>query len=143
MIQVKILLFFLFFVLAGKALSFSHSEPALDFILKAESSKELNTYLKKKREKNFLKKLCMSQKKEEKIPLACYELGENADFYCLNLKLEDLRRLKELEQALKSSFLSEKCRKKLKAGKELLKYREKDFFLPELKSYWTGEKAFF
>ena len=139
----QIILFFLLFCLHSSGISSNRSKLSLDFILRAKSSEELQLSLKENQNQKVLKKLCDKQKEEQKIPLACYKLGETANFWCLNLKLEDFSQLKEIEQALKSSFVSEKCKNYLKKRKEILKYREKDFFLPELKNFFTGQKKIF
>ena len=130
---------YLFFLL----LSLNSSGLVLDSILKAKNSNELKLSLKKEKNRALLKNLCEKQKQEHKIPLACYKLGEKTDFWCLNLKFENSSQLKEIEKALKSPFLSENCKNHLKSRKELLKYRERDFFLPELKNYFTDQKPFF
>ena len=133
----QISLFFLLLCLNSSGLSSNNLNPSVDSILKAKNLEELEISLKKNKTKKFLKKLCEKQKKEQKIPIACYKLGEKADFWCLNLKLEDPRQLKEIEKALQSRFLSKKCKNDLKIRKKILKYREKDLFLPELKNYFT------
>ena len=131
-----LLLFFLFFYFSLSALS-------LESILQADNATSLKLLIIKQNQKDFLKKLCKKQKETKKIPTACYQLSLNADFWCLNSKLEDLRLLKSLEKALKSKFLSKKCKKHLKQQKKILMYRQKDFLQPELKNYFTVEKPFF
>ena len=115
----------------------------LDFILKTQTTTELKNYIKQEQSKSFLIELCKKQKEKEKIPLACYQLGEKADPWCLKLKLEDLRQLSGIQTALKSPFLSPNCKNHLKSREKILKYRGKDFFLPELKKYFTVQKPFF
>lgn len=133
-------LFFLFMALfTGRpSLSLPLSE-----ILNAQNPEQLEELLKKDQKQSFLELLCKKQKSSQKIPTACYELGLSADSWCLNLALEDLRQIKELEKALKSKSLSEKCRNHLKKREAVLKYRQKDFFIPDLKNYFTAEKPFF
>ena len=130
------LLFFAFF-------HFSLSALSLESILKADNAVSLRLLIQKQKQKDFLKKLCAKQKETRKIPTACYQLSLTADFWCLNAKLEDLRLLKSLENALKSKFLSKKCKNRLQKQKKILMYRQKDFLQPELKNYFTVEKPFF
>ena len=130
------LLFFLFPPLNALSLP-------LDFILKTQTTTELKNYIEQERNKSFLIELCKKQKEKEKIPIACYQLGEKADPWCLKLKLEDLRQLSGIQTALKLPFLSPNCKNYLKSREKILKYREKDFFLPELKKYFTVQKPFF
>ena len=112
-------------------------------VLRANDAKSLKQMVRQHNQKLFLEKLCEKQKKTEKIPTACYELSLNADLFCLNLKLEDLRVAKNVKKALESKFLSKKCREHLKKKERVLNYRKKDFLLPELKNYFTVEKPFF
>ena len=133
----QICLFFLLLCLNSSGRSSNNLNPSVDSILKAKRLEELQISLKKNKAEKILKKLCEKQKEEQKVPIACYKLGEKADFWCLNLKLEDPRQLKEIEKALQSRFLSKKCKKDLKMKKKILKYRKKDLFLPELKNYFT------
>ena len=129
-------LLFVFFQLSSSALP-------LDSILKANDAVSLKQSVQQYKQKTFLEKLCKKQKELGKIPKACYELALKADSWCLNLKLEDLRMLKVVEKALESKFLSKKCREYLQKQKKVLIYKQADFFLPELKNYFTAEKPFF
>ena len=114
----------------------------LDFILKADDAMSLKARAQSARERDFLESLCARQKSYKTPPSACYKLALPADSWCLALKIEDLK-LETLEEALKSPFLSLNCRLWLEEKRKILFYRKKDFLLPELKNYWTGEKAFF
>ena len=130
--MIKVTFFFL--LLAG----FKAETLSLDAILRANDAVSLNSYIKKSKNKAFLKILCENQKKSQAIPTACYELSLKADMWCLNLK--NLR-IKALDQALKSSFLSSSCRDHLKRKRKLLLYREKDKLLPELRNYWADDQS--
>ncbi|MBC6415005.1 MAG: hypothetical protein GDA46_01240 [Bdellovibrionales bacterium] len=115
----------------------------LDLIFQAQTVKELKNHIEKEKNKIFLIKMCEKQKENKKIPVACYQLKENADPWCLNLNLEDLRQLKAIEKSLEMPFLSKKCKDHLQKRKKILQYRKKDYFLPELKKYFTVQKPFF
>lgn len=132
--------YFLFFITIT---NFSLKALPLNDILKANNAVSLNQSIKKYNKKILLETLCEKQKSNKRIPTACYQLDLNADFWCLNLKLEDLIQLKNLKKDLESKFLSKKCKKHLIKQKKILIYRQKDFFLPELKNYFTVEKPFF
>ena len=134
-------MFYYFFFLT--LFNFSLKALPLESILKANDAGGLKQLIQKHEKTKFLEKLCERQKETKEIPTACYKLSVNADFWCLNLKLEDPRLLKKLERALKVNSLSKKCREHLKTRKKILIYRQKDFFLPELKNYFTVEKPFF
>ena len=135
----SLLYYFLFFAI----FNFSTQALPLDSILKANDATSLKPLIQQHNQKLFLKKLCEKQKETGKIPKACYKLSLNADLWCLNLKLEEPKMLKSVEKALKSKFLSKKCKEYLKKKKKILNYRQKDFLLPELKNYFTVEKSFF
>ena len=130
------LTFFITFNISSSALP-------LDSILKANDAISLKHLSQQYNQAVFLEKLCKKQKEMKKIPKACYELVLKADFWCLKLKLEDPRILKNIEKALKSKFLSKKCRDHLEQQKKILNYKQEDFLLPELKNYFTAEKPFF
>ena len=134
------MLFYLFF------LSLSPIQPkalSSDNIFKTNDASRLKQLIQQSSQKSFLTELCKKQKETKKIPVACYELSLNADFWCLNLKLEEPSRLKNVKKALKSKFLSKKCLEHLKIKEKILIYRQKDFLRPELKIYFTAEKPFF
>ena len=132
-------IFFVCFLLLflNRSGSSNSSGISIDSILKAKNLDEIKLLLQEDKTKKLLKKFCKIEKTDQKIPISCYKLNEKADFWCLNLKLEDSRQLKDVDKALKSPFVSEKCKNYLKTKKELLKYRKKDFFLQELKNYFT------
>jgi len=132
-------LFLFLFFLSGSSFSSSSylKKPSLDSILRVKDSEDLQSLIYRFENTEFLRKLCDKQKQEKKIPVACYQLGQKSDFWCLHLKLEDPRQLKEINQALKSPYLSKQCWKSLKIKTDILKYRKKDLFLPELKKYFT------
>lgn len=123
-------------------LSFSLQALSLEQIFRADNAVRLNQLKVKEERELFLALLCEKQKKARKIPQACYEISKPADSWCLDLKAKDLN-IKSIDSALRSSFLSSLCHKHLKEQRNLLVYRKKDFLLPELKNYWTGEKPFF
>ena len=123
--------------------NFSLKALPLESILKANDAESLKRLVQQYDQKVFLEKLCEKQKKRGAIPKSCYELSLNADPWCLSLKFEDVRLLKNLEKALKSKFLSKNCKEYLKEQKKILTYRQLDFLLPELKNYFTAEKPFF
>ena len=125
-------LFFLLFFFV----SFDSQALLLDKILRFNDAASLKSYIKENNQKNFLKILCEKQKENQRIPLACYELSLDADFWCLQLDVEKLN-LKILNSSLSSKSLSLVCREHLQEKQKLLLYREKDFFLPELRNYWT------
>ena len=123
--------------------NFSSQAIPLDSILKANDTTSLKQLIQKHKKKLFLEELCKKQKETKKIPTTCYELSLNADLWCLNLKLEDPRMLKNVKKALESKFLSKKCREYLNKQKRILIYRQIDFLQPELKNYFTAKKPFF
>ena len=125
------------------AFSASSSYLPLDSILKAHNAVSLKQLAQQSRQKQFLEKLCRKQKEMGNIPKACYQLSLKADPWCLNLRFESPKRLKSLKKALKSKFLSKKCREHLKEQEKILNYKQADFLLPELKNYFTVEKPFF
>lgn len=133
----KIILLLFFY-----CLGFELEALSLDTILRADNAASLKRHVKKQNQRDFLKILCEKQKSQKKVPMACYELSLSADPWCLKLRLNDLE-FESVEKALKSPFLSSICRKHLNNKKKILIYREKDFLLPELKNYWTVQKAFF
>ena len=135
--KMRYFLFSLLLFLTGSGSSTHPSQISLDSLLKAKSSEELELFIKTNKNKKILEKLCKKQKEEKKIPVACYKLGQDADFWCLKVVLESSKQLQQIEQALQSPFLSNQCKNYLKSRKNLIKYREKDFFLPELKNYFT------
>ena len=127
-------------------LSLSHIQShalSLNSIFKANDAGRLNQLIQQNNHKSFLKELCKQQKETKKIPIACYQLSLNADPWCLNLKLEELNMLKNVKKALKSEFLSKKCREHLKIKEKVLIYKQVDFLRPELKNYFTAQKPFF
>ena len=109
-------------------------------ILRAKSSLELQQMLDQENRLSFLKKMCQKESLHKKIPVSCYDIGDNNDALCLSLELSDVRNLPEIVKARQSKSLSVKCREHLKKKEEILRYRQKDFLLPELKNYWTDEK---
>ena len=138
LLKLKYCLLSLLLFLTGSGFSTHPSQQiSLDTLLKAKSSEELELFIKNNKNNKILEKLCKKQKEEKKIPVACYKLGQNADFWCLKVVLESNKQLQHIKQALQSPFLSNQCKNYLKSRKNLLKYREKDFFLPELKNYFT------
>ena len=114
----------------------------LDRIFKANDAESLRSYIKQRDHQIFLKILCEKQKENRKPPTACYELALPADSWCLSLKVGNLN-LKLLDEVLQSSLLSSICREHLKEKQKILLYRKQDFFLPELKNYWTDQNLFF
>ena len=68
------------------------------------------------------------------------ENREEAEAFCLSARTKGLN-FKQLEELLKLKHLSLACRKHLLGLKKILFYRKKDFLLPELKKYWTGQKG--
>lgn len=120
----------------------SEASLSLDKILLAKQKTHLKVLVDRQKNTVFLNKLCKYQKLQYKIPTACYKLALNADPQCLYLKLEQLALL-DINQALKSSFLSFSCRKHLLSQKKILIYRKKDVLLSKLKKHWTDSKVFF
>ena len=114
----------------------------VSMILRAKSSLELQKLVHQENRESFLKKMCQKESLHQKIPVSCYEIGSYNDALCLSLELSDVRNLSEIVKASQSKSLSIKCREHLKKKEEILRYRQKDFLLPELKNYWTDEKAF-
>ena len=121
--------------------NFSLKALPLDSLLRINNATSLKQLTQQYNQKKFLEKLCEKQKETNKIPTACYKLSLKSDPWCLNL--EDLKSLKSLETALKSKFLSKKCKEHLNTQKKILIYKQKDFLLPELKNYFALEKPFF
>ena len=132
-----------YYILFFVAFNFSAEALSLDRILTVNDAISLKQLVQQHNQKQFLEKLCKNQKSEGKIPKACYKLSLNADPWCLNLQLESPRVLEIVKKALKSPFLSKKCREYLKKKEKILIYRQADFLLPELKNYFTVEKPFF
>ena len=122
---------------------FPHSVYGLpvDSILRAKSSSELQKLVDQENQSSFLKKMCQKARLHQKIPVSCYDIGLNDDALCLSLDLFDVRNLPEIVKARQSKSLSFKCREHLKKKEEILRYRQKDFLLPELKNYWTEKKS--
>lgn len=134
--MLKLILCLFFFVnFFAKALS-------LNKIFKFDDAPSLKLYVREQNHQQLLKALCDKQKENRKPPTACYELALPVDSWCLRLNIHNLS-VKTLNEAIKSSFLSSLCSEHLKEKHKILIYRQKDFLLPELKNYWTGENSSF
>ena len=131
------MLYILFLLFHSSGFSLS-----LNSILRAESPFELEQILKRENQQSFLEKMCQKEKARQKIPVSCYQMGLSPDALCLSLELSDLNSLAEIEKAKGSKSLSVKCSEYLKKKEEILRYRKKDFLLPELKNYFTDKKTF-
>lgn len=143
MLIFKILVFFLLLLgwLSGDQ-SFSSS---LEAVLQAPHLKALQKTLHQTQQIQKFKQLCDFQKRNQKLPYACYKISQDwprIDPWCLKLKAQHLN-LKILQKYSQMQEISPNCRQHLKARLKLLEYQKLDLILFPIKNHWTDKQNVF